>query len=59
MYEVIRRFSDRTDNNYVYEIGDTFPREGVTASKERITELSGSENALNAPAIKKQEKQKK
>jgi len=56
---VIRRFSDSKDGNHVYEIGDAFPREGVSVSKDRIAELSGNENALGAPIIKAQKTKKK
>lgn len=53
MYEVIRYFEDLKDNNYPYNVGDIFPHDGFSVSKERIKELSGSENRQRTPLIKK------
>lgn len=53
MYEVIRFFTDLQDNEYPYNPGDIFPREGLVVKKERFTELSGSENKQCTPLIKK------
>lgn len=53
MYEVIRFFTDLQDNEYPYNPGDIFPREGMEVTKERIAELSGSENKQCTPLIKK------
>lgn len=53
MYKVIRYFTDRQDNGYPYNEGDTFPRNGLTVSKERYKELSGSNNKQKTPLIKK------
>lgn len=58
-YTVIKRFSDLQDGNHVYEIGDTFPREGVAVSPKRITELAGSENRQRTPLIKAKPEPKK
>ena len=44
MYKVIRFFTDLEDNNYPYEVGSTYPREGLNVSKSRIKELSGPNN---------------
>ena len=44
MYKVISFFTDLQDNEHPYEEGNTYPREGVSASAERISELSGSNN---------------
>lgn len=59
MYTVIRRFSDAQDNNRVYEIGEAFPREGLSVSKERVAELAGRSNRLGVPIIKAQKAKKK
>lgn len=53
MYKVIRYFTDLQDNNYPYNEGDIFPRDGLTVSKERYNELSGSHNKQKTPLIKK------
>lgn len=53
MYQVIRFFTDLKDNDYAYKVGDTFPREGVEVSEERLTELAGSNNKQGTPLIKK------
>ena len=44
MYKVVVRFMDLQDDNYVYNVGDTFPREGKEVSLARLTELSTTEN---------------
>ncbi len=53
MYEVIHFFTDLQDFNHPYNVGDIFPRSGMTVSKERIKELSGSNNKQNKPLIRK------
>ena len=52
MYKVIKYFTDLHDNNYPYEVGDTFPRSGLSVSEGRLAELSGSNNKQNQPLIK-------
>lgn len=44
MFRVIEFFTDLQDGNHAYNVGDTFPREGVTATADRIKELSGTQN---------------
>lgn len=51
MYKVISFFTDRLDNHYPYNEGDTFPRDGMEVSEERIAELSGSNNRKGKPLI--------
>lgn len=53
MYEVIRFFTDLQDNEYPYNPGDIFPREGMEVTKERLEELSGSKNKQCTPLIRK------
>lgn len=51
MYKVIESFTDLRDNNYVYYVGDTFPRNGVEVGAERIEELSSDKNLQGVPLI--------
>lgn len=51
MYKVIKYFTDLQDNNYAYYVGDTFPRNGVEASAERVAELSSDKNLQGVPLI--------
>lgn len=51
MYKVIEYFTDLQDNGYAYNSGDTFPREGLEVSEERIAELAGSKNKRRKPLI--------
>lgn len=43
-YRVVRYFRDLQDNNHAYNTGDTFPREGVNVSEDRIKELASTQN---------------
>lgn len=51
MYKVIKFFTDLQDNDHPYNVGDIFPREGVTVTEGRIAELAGSENKQGQPLI--------
>lgn len=51
MYKVLHYFTDSQDENRAYHTGDTFPREGMTVSDERIAELSSKNNKLGIPLI--------
>lgn len=51
MYKVIKFFTDLQDGEHAYNVGDAFPRDGVTASKERLAELTGSDNKQGVPLI--------
>ena len=53
MYKVIQFFTDLQDNNHPYHAGDTFPREGVSVSEERLQELAGNNNLQKKPLIEK------
>lgn len=55
MYRVIKRFTDLQDGNHLYIEGDTFPREGVTASEARLVELSTTANRRHIPLIEEVE----
>lgn len=51
-YEVVKTFADLQDNRHLYSVGDTFPHDGAEVSKDRLKELSGSNNKLGTPLIK-------
>lgn len=51
MYVAIKRFSDLTDDDHVYDTGDVYPRDGFEPSRERIVELATSKNKLETPLI--------
>lgn len=55
MYKVIKFFTDLQDNGFAYNVGDIFPREGVTVTEDRLKELSGSDNKQGKPLIEKVE----
>lgn len=59
MYKVISFFTDLQDNDHPYEVGDTFPHEGVSASAKRIAELTGSDNQQKKPLIHEIPEEKK
>ncbi len=54
-YKVIRYFTDAQDNEYAYHEGDTYPREGLSVSEQRIKDLLSGNNfqrvALIAPDL--------
>ena len=53
MYRVIKACTDLQDNNYAYDVGDTFPHNGVEVGAERIAELSSDKNLQGVPLIEK------
>lgn len=55
MYKVVEMFYDLQDGNHAYHPGDTFPRDGLKVTEERISELAGDNNALGKPLIEKVE----
>jgi hypothetical protein len=55
MYKVVEMFYDLQDGNHAYHPGDTFPRDGLKVTEERISELAGDKNALGKPLIEKVE----
>lgn len=44
MYKVLAYFTDLQDNNYPYNEGDIFPRDGLSVSENRLQELSSTRN---------------
>ena len=59
MYKVIADFIDIQDGCHQYKTGDTYPFDGKVVSDSRIKELSGKNNALGHPLIKKAVERKK
>lgn len=53
MYKVLIAFADLQDDNYVYNPGDEYPRQGTIVSKDRYAELSGPDNKMGKPLIEK------
>lgn len=51
-YKVINAFKDLQDNEYLYTVGDVYPREGYIPDKKRIDELKGSKNKIGRSLIK-------
>lgn len=58
-YTVIRAFADLYDGGRVYIAGDTYPRDGLTVTKDRMAELSSTENRRGEPLIKRTTQRKK
>jgi hypothetical protein len=50
-YKVLRFFNDLQDDNYYYETGSVYPRDGLNPSQERIDELAGANNKQGIPLI--------
>jgi hypothetical protein len=50
-YAVVKDFTDLQDNNYIYRIGDEYPRKGYKPTKKRIEELSTNKNLRGEPLI--------
>lgn len=51
MYKVIRFFTDLQDGEHPYDVGNTFPREGIEVTEERLAELAGPSNRQGVPLI--------
>lgn len=52
MYLTAVMFTDLQDNNYAYEVGDKYPRDGYTPTAERVKELASSNNKRGVALIK-------
>lgn len=52
-YKVVKAFADLQDDKHIYNVGDTFPHNGVEVSKDRLKELSSSDNKQGVPLIEK------
>ena len=51
MYKAITHFTDLQDNNYKYQAGDIFPRNGYNPSKSRIALLLSNKNKQGKAVI--------
>ena len=51
MHKVIKHFTDLQDNNFAYNVGDEYPRKGMSVLPSRIKELAGSKNRQGCPLI--------
>lgn len=51
MYKVIKHFTDMQDDNFPYNVGDEYPRKGVSVLPSRLKELSGKNNRQGEPLI--------
>ena len=51
MYKVIKHFVDLQDNNFAYQVGDEYPRKGMSVLPSRIKELAGKKNRQGCPLI--------
>ena len=51
MYKVIKYFTDMQDNNFAYNVGDEYPRKGMSVLPSRINELASSKNRQGVPLI--------
>lgn len=58
-YKVIVFFRDKLDSNFVYHVGDIYPRHGYTPTDERIKALSSKNNRRGIALIKKAASRKK
>lgn len=52
MYKAIAYFTDLHDNDHAYDVGDIFPRPGITVTEERIKALASSNNKRGEPVIR-------
>ena len=57
-YRAAVDFIDLQDDNRLYHAGDSYPRDGLSVTTERIEELAGNHNRMGYPLIVKGEEQK-
>ena len=51
MYKVIKHFTDLQNNNFAYQVGDEYPRKGMSVLPSRIRELATDKNRQGVPLI--------
>ena len=51
MYKVIKHFVDLQDNDFAYNVGDEYPRKGMSVLPSRIRELATDKNRQGVPLI--------
>lgn len=49
-YKVIKQFRDLQDNDYIYNVGEKYPRKG-RFNKERVEELMSNDNKIGISLI--------
>lgn len=57
MYRVIKSFTDLHDDDYLYQVGDEFPRPGIRVLQKRLDELASDQNRQGTPLIQKEEQE--
>lgn len=55
MSKVIIAFADLQDDGHIYNVGDEYPRAGVTVSEERLEELTSDRNRRGVALIADEE----
>lgn len=50
-YRVVKFFNDMQDNNFAYNVGDEYPRKGMSVLPSRINELASDKNRQGCPLI--------
>lgn len=56
--KVIHNFADLDDGNYIYKVGDTYPRDGYKPSTDRVEELQSGKNKIGVPLIEAEESER-
>lgn len=51
MSKVIIAFADLQDDGHIYNVGDEYPRAGVTVSEERLEQLASNRNRRGVALI--------
>lgn len=54
--KVIKPFVDLLDDNYSYQVGDSYPRDEYLPTKERIESLASTNNSAGYPFIEAEDK---
>ena len=57
-YKVVRRFKETKHDNHIYEVGDSYPKEGSKATKARLEELSTIKNKYEQIFLEEAEEKK-
>jgi hypothetical protein len=51
LFKVIKHFTDMQDGNFAYDVGDEYPRKGMSVLPSRIKELATDKNRQGVPLI--------
>lgn len=57
-YKAKVTFADLKDGKRLYLAGETFPRDGLIVTDERLAYLAGSDNLMGYPLIEKVDEEK-